>query len=200
MRHHNSDFNRECSRYPIEYLPLQPFCYLRSQIQNRMTASADNPYEQARTSLTDYNHTVALGLQALLYHRHFSDTPMRLLPLAPPHQHHGLVGVILFGSGHGLCGQFNEQIVTYALEQLRHRQIHPDQCLLATVGARLIPYLELAKQPIQMQFSLPSSFAGTTRLIQDLLRSIQQWRFCQNTEQVPSMPGEIAEVPRPNVE
>lgn len=157
-------------------------------------------YEKARTSLSDYNYTVELGLQALLHHRHFSETPMRLLPLASRQQNHGLVGVILFGSDHGLCGQFNEQIVTYALEQLRHRQIHPDRCLLATVGARLIPYLEMAKQPIQMQFSLPSSLAGTPRLIQDLLRSIQQWRFYQNTERIPSMPGEIAELSRPDVE
>jgi F-type H+-transporting ATPase subunit gamma len=157
-------------------------------------------YEKARTALADYNHTVELGLQALLRDRHFSETPMGLLPLTSPHRNRGFVGVILFGSDRGLCGQFNEQIVTYALEQLHHRQIQPDRCLVAAVGARLIPYLETAKQPIQIQFSLPSSLAGTTRSIQDLLLTIEQWRFRESAEQVTPMLGEMTETPRPYVE
>lgn len=156
-------------------------------------------YEKARTSLSDYNYTVELGLQALLHHRHFSETPMGLLPLASPHQNHGLVGVILFGSDHGLCGQFNEQIVTYTLEQLHHLQIQPNQRLVAAVGARLIPYLEMSKQPIEMPFSLPSSLAGITRLIQELLLTIEQWRFGQNNAQGAAMFGETTEVPHSQV-
>jgi F-type H+-transporting ATPase subunit gamma len=157
-------------------------------------------YEKARTSLSDYNNTVELGLQALLHHRHFSETSMRLPPLTSHHPNHGWVGVILFGSDRGLCGQFNEQIVTYALEHLNQRKIQPHQRLVAAVGARLIPYLERAKQPIQMQFSLPSSLAGTTRIIQDLVSAIEQWRFRQNSGQMTAMLGEITEVPMSQVE
>lgn len=157
-------------------------------------------YEIARTSLADYNHTVELGLQALLRDRHFSETPIELLPLTSPLQNHGLVGVILFGSDRGLCGQFNEQIVTYALEQLNHRQIQPHQCLVAAVGARLIPHLETAKQPIQMQFSLPSTLAGTTRLLQELLLTIKQWRFRQNSEPVTPILDQMTEMPQPYLE
>jgi F-type H+-transporting ATPase subunit gamma len=156
-------------------------------------------YEQARTSLTDYNHTVELGLQALLHHRHFSETQMGL-PLTTTPKHHGLVGVILFGSDHGLCGQFNEQIVTYALEQLHHRQIPPDRRLVAAVGARLIPHLETAHQPIQTTFSLPSSLAGSPQLIQTLLLTIEQWCFRQQSDPVTSTSGEMTEIPHPYVE
>lgn len=156
-------------------------------------------YEKARTSLSDYNHTVELGLQALLRDRHFSENPIGLLPIASTQQNHGLVGVILFGSDHGLCGQFNEQIITYALEQLDHRQILPDQRLVAAVGARLIPHLETVKQPIQKQFSLPSSLAGTTRLVQELLLKIEQWRFPQHQEKTASILNESIEELRPQV-
>ncbi|MEA5574357.1 F0F1 ATP synthase subunit gamma [Calothrix sp. UHCC 0171] len=140
-------------------------------------------YEKARITLTDYSKTIELGLQALLRERYFSET-MTLLPNSQK-QNHGLVGVILFGSDHGLCGQFNEQIVAYALEQLNQQQIPCDRRQIATVGTRLLPHLETAKQPIHNQFSLPSSIAGTTQLVQEILLTIEQWRFRQITE-----PGE----------
>ncbi len=156
-------------------------------------------YEKARTSLSDYNTTVELGLQALLYHRRFSENSTGLLPFADLAQTQGWVGVIVFGSDHGLCGQFNEQIVTYALAQLHQCQIQPDRCLLAAVGARLIPYLEAANQPVQQQFALPSSLAGTPGLIQDLLRAIEQWRFPQTANQRPGV-GEPTAMPRSDVD
>ncbi|TVP65536.1 MAG: F0F1 ATP synthase subunit gamma [Leptolyngbya sp. LCM1.Bin17] len=141
-------------------------------------------YEQARTSLSAYNHTVELGLQALLYHRRFADPPQGLMSLASPEPKSGWVGVVLFGSDHGLCGPFNEHIVTYALDQLGHRHIQPDRRRLAAVGARLIPYLGVANQPVQTSFSLPSSLAGTPHLLQDLLQTIEQWRLHQNVTQI----------------
>lgn len=156
-------------------------------------------YEQARASLTDYNRTIELGLQALLHHRHFSETQMSL-SLTTAYKNHGLVGIILFGSDHGLCGSFNEQIVIYALEQLHHRQISPDHRLVATVGVRLIPHMETAHHPIQTKFSLPSSPAGSLQLIQNLLLTIEQWRFCQHSDQVTSTSDEITEIPHPYVE
>lgn len=156
-------------------------------------------YEQARISLTDYSHTVELGLQALLHDRHFSETQMGL-PLTTTPQNHGFVGVILFGSDRGLCGQFNEQIVTYALAQLQHGQIPPDRCLVAAVGARLIPHLETVHQPIQATFSLPSSLAGSLQLIQTLLLTIEQWRFRPHSQPVTPILDERLEVPRPLVE
>jgi F-type H+-transporting ATPase subunit gamma len=106
----------------------------------------------------------------------------------------------LFGSDHGLCGSFNEQIVTYALEQLQYRQIPRDRCLVATVGARLVPHLETAHQPIQTTFSLPSSPAGSLQLIQTLLLSIEQWCFRQHSDPITSTSGEMMEIPHPSVE
>ncbi len=149
-------------------------------------------YEKARLSLTDYNHTIELGLQALLHHRHFSEI-QRGLPLTTTPPTYRWVGVIILGSDHGLCGQFNEQIVAYALRQLHHAQIPPDRRLVAAVGARLIPHLEAAHQPLQATFSLPSSLAGSLQLIQKLLLTIEQWRFPQHSQPVTGTSGEMTE-------
>ena len=136
-------------------------------------------YETAVTALADYNRTVEMGLQILLRHRDFREQPVILPNDVSKHKSNGISGVIIFGSDHGLCGQFNEQIVSYALEQLRELQIKPENCTIAAVGARLIPYLETAKQNIYAQFSLPNSVAGITSMVQEILLTIEQWRFPQ---------------------
>lgn len=151
---------------------------LRAVVRTMKTLAMVNirQYEKARIALTDYSETIELGLQALLRDRYFSEMPPKVFPSSQK-QNQGLVGVILFGSDHGLCGQFNEQIVTYALAQLNERQIHRERRQIATVGSRLINYLETAKQPIENHFSLPSSVAGTNQLVQELLLTIEKWRF-----------------------
>lgn len=140
-------------------------------------------YETAVTALADYNRTVAMGLQILLRHRYFSEQPVILPNYVANHKSNGTsngtVGIIIFGSDRGLCGQFNEQIVSYALEQLDELQIKPENRTIAAVGARLIPYLETAKQRIYTQFSLPNSIAGITSMVQEILLMIEQWRFPQ---------------------
>jgi F-type H+-transporting ATPase subunit gamma len=157
-------------------------------------------YEKARTALTEYSETIELGLQALLRERHFSENPLGLTPLVSSAQNHRLVGIIIFGSDHSLCGQFNEQIVTYTLEQLKYKNIPSEKCLVAGVGSRLIPFLENSPHPIQVQFSLPNSLAGTTQLVQELLLTIEQWRFSRNNERITEIFGEVGETPRPQVE
>jgi len=141
-------------------------------------------YEQARTNLSAYYHTVELGLQALLHHRRFMDSPQGLLSLASVTPQPDSVGMVIFGSDHGLCGPFNEHIVTYALDQLDRYPIPRDRCSVAAVGARLMPYLATANQPVQTSFSLPTSLAGTPQLLQDLLALIEQWRFHQAVTQI----------------
>ena len=136
-------------------------------------------YETAVTALADYNRTVEMGLQILLHHRDFSEQPVILPNDVSNHKSNGTLGVIIFGSDHGLCGQFNEQIVSYGLQQLKELQIKPENCAIAAVGARLIPYLETAKQNIYAQFSLPNSVAGITSMVQEILLTIEQWRFPQ---------------------
>ncbi len=133
-------------------------------------------YETAVTALTDYDRTVEMGLQILLRYRYFSEQPV-MLPLdITKYKTNENLGVIIFGSDRGLCGQFNEQIVSYTLEHLKQQQIEPEKCTVAAVGARLIPYLEAAKQKIYKQFTLPNSVAGITSMVQEILLMIERWR------------------------
>ncbi len=74
-----------------------------------LAATSVRQYEKAAESLDDYFHTVELGLSVVLatYTEHQSgkradkDVPVLLL---------------VFGSDHGLAGRFNEQIVSFVLE------------------------------------------------------------------------------------
>ena len=86
-------------------------------------------YETAVTALADYNHTVEMGLQILLRHRYFSEQPIMIPQSLTNHKKNQPLGVIIFGSDHGLCGQFNEQIATIALEQINQKPEKPENII-----------------------------------------------------------------------
>jgi F-type H+-transporting ATPase subunit gamma len=134
-------------------------------------------YETAVTALSDYNRTVEMGLQILLRHRYFSEQPLMLPQGFTNHKKNQTLGVIIFGSDHGLCGQFNEQVASYALEQINQQPDKPENIIVAAVGDRLIPYLEAAKQPVSAQFNLPNSVTVITPMVQEILLMIESWQF-----------------------
>lgn len=134
-------------------------------------------YETAVTALTDYNRTVELGLQILLRHSYFSEKDIKLPSGITNHRKIETLGVIIFGSDRGLCGQFNEQVTSYTLAQINKQQLKADNIIVAAVGDRLIPHLKAAKQPISAQFSLPNSVAAITSMVQEILFLIEDWQF-----------------------
>ncbi|MGB3757290.1 MAG: F0F1 ATP synthase subunit gamma [Rivularia sp. (in: cyanobacteria)] len=134
-------------------------------------------YETAVTALAGYNRTVEMGLQILLRHRYFSEQPVMLPQGLTNHKKTRTLGVIIFGSDHGLCGQFNEQIASYTLEQVNQQAEKPENIIVAAVGDRLIPYLETAKQPVSAQFNLPNSVTVITPMVQEMLLTIESWQF-----------------------
>ena len=134
-------------------------------------------YERAVESLTDYNRTIEMGLQILLRQRYFSEKfsklPLVAVDRSPTTPH---LGAIIFGSDRGLCGQFNEQILTYSSKQLACLQIQPEQRVIAAVGARLGAALAASGQAVSAQFSVPSSVRGITGKVQEILLHIEQWQ------------------------
>lgn len=134
-------------------------------------------YQLARESLVAYTASVELALQAVLRLQRFDATPSSLSSLLPSSTSPGDVGVILYGSSHGLCGPFNEQIVTFTSEELRRRGIAHERCRMAVVGDRLATLLEGGPLPVEARFSLPSSVAVISVLLQELLPLIEGWRF-----------------------
>lgn len=135
----------------------------------------------ARESLVAYTANVEQALQAVLRLQRFDAGPSSLTSLLPSVSSTGDVGVILYGSSHGLCGPFNEQIVTFTVEELRRLGIADQRCRMAVVGDRLSTLLDGGPLPIEARFSLPSSLEAASALLQELLPLIEGWRFPDST-------------------
>ncbi|MEB3829605.1 F0F1 ATP synthase subunit gamma [Phormidium sp. CCY1219] len=147
-----------------------------------LAAVSIRQYQRAVESLSEYNRTVEMGLHIAMRRGYFSDeyTP-QMLSGQSESGGIGRIGAIVFGSDQGLCGQFNERVVSHGMQQLDEWEVKPENRAIAAVGARIVPLLSARKQAIATSFSVPSSVNGITNMVQEILLNIQQWR---NEEQV----------------
>ncbi|RTR06984.1 F0F1 ATP synthase subunit gamma [Halomonas nitroreducens] len=135
-----------------------------------LSTASIRQYEQAVVALADYDRTVELGLQAVL----------RDLP-SPPELDHAArqpasLGVIVFGSDHGLCGRFNEDITDFCLAWLAERAPPPASLRLLAVGARAADNLARAGREVDRVVPLPGSVGRISTMVQDLLARIDAWQ------------------------
>jgi F-type H+-transporting ATPase subunit gamma len=126
-------------------------------------------------SLRDYNRTVEMGLQIVLKERmgatmHKKDAKMKRL------------GVIIFGSDQGLCGQLNEQISVFTLDYIKNSGVKKENRKVLSVGARVADYMEDAGQSVDELMGTPSSTAGITPLVQEIIMVIDEWHFRSNID------------------
>jgi len=150
---------------------------LRNIVKTMKSLSAVNihQYEQAVWALHSYNRTVELGLQVLLQ-------DMEKIPAPQTFQHEqSRIGAIIFGSDHGLCGRFNEEIISYALNSMA---ANPDTRLLLAVGSRVATNLEHNGHSVEENFQFPGSAALITTTVQQILLTIDAWREHKNVHQV----------------
>ena len=123
-------------------------------------------YERAVIALHDYDRTIELGLQIVLREKAVpAEESVR--PDAP-------AAAIVFGSDHGLCGRFNEQIGRFAVTEMQKRN-WPTGPWLA-VGNQAATRLEAAGQTIDAGFALPGAVTGLTSLANSILLKIDEWR------------------------
>lgn len=93
------------------------------------------------------------------------------------HTHETLrLAAIVFGSDHGLCGRFNEDITTYALNRMNITVEDPASRLLLAVGARVAASLEREGQGVEEDFLVPGSAHQITATVQKILLKINEWR------------------------
>ena len=145
-----------------------------------LAAASIRQYERAVESLAEYNRTIEMGLQIVLG---YADSEGHNFVGIEPAINNRLAAVIL-GSDQGMCGQFNEQITHYAINQIEQLPIAPENRTIVTVGARVIPPLENAKVAIASSFNMPSSLAGITPMVQELLLQIEAWRQTQQINRI----------------
>jgi F-type H+-transporting ATPase subunit gamma len=142
-----------------------------------LAAVSIRQYEKAVEALLDYSRTVELGAQVLVRERRDE------LSLNAPRGESKL-GAIIFGSDQGMCGQFNEEIATYALTMMDELDARRAGRRVLAIGGRVSGHLLAAKQPLEELFSTPASTGGITPLVQDILLQIDQWGAQDGVQQV----------------
>lgn len=146
-----------------------------------LAAVSIRQYERAVESLAEYTHTIELGLQAILQEAEVSHLPA-------PSIVSQRTAAIVFGSDQGMCGQFNEQIATATTTQLQLISPFSTDLVLITVGARVIAPLAATGFTILTSLPMPSSLAGITPSVQELLLQIEAWQFSQSARPRESQP------------
>lgn len=129
-----------------------------------ISAASIRKYEHAVESLADYSLTVERGLWVVL-----GDEPTTARPASAGSG--GKVGAVLFGTDQGLCGSFNDQIARHAVEELGDAESN-----IVAVGLRGADALLMTGKTPDEVLPNPSSLAGVTELVQDLLIRLEAWQ------------------------
>jgi F-type H+-transporting ATPase subunit gamma len=140
-----------------------------------LAAVSIRQYQKAVESLDDYNRTVEMGLQIVLKERMGAMMKNKGATVKR-------MGAIIFGSDQGLCGQLNEQISVFSLDYIKEAGVKKENRKVLAVGARVADYLEDAGQPIDELQATPSSTAGITPLVQEIIMIIEEWHFKHNVD------------------
>ncbi|MHA6262355.1 F0F1 ATP synthase subunit gamma [Arenibacterium sp. CAU 1754] len=137
-----------------------------------LSAASIHSYERAREAVSEYENTIALGLQILL---RGSTRPQFPRPAAK-----GRPALIVIGSDRGLCGRFNDRITGQAIETLAQMAANGDNPFLAVSGLRAATRLEAAGHVIDHFFDLPGSVTGLSETVRTMTQASEAW-FTQGT-------------------
>ena len=140
---------------------------IRSIVHTMKTLSAINaaPYEQAAHSIEEYHKTLLQGLAAFVYR---SGGISLLTESVQPHARL----LVVFGSDHGLCGNYNELLANTVTDYTQHHPIAKQHILC--IGSRMANSLleqDLTPDVILMP---PASADGVGRLAGDIVTRIEQ--------------------------
>lgn len=141
-----------------------------------LSAVSIRQYERAAAALREYSRTTELGLQVLL-----RDAPLRDFAAWEPE---GLAAAIVFGTDHGLCGRFNEQIAEFARTGMSERGMTTGEEPCLVIGLQAAARLEAAGQRIEDVHLLPGSAAGLTGTAHGILVKIDAWRATHGVTRV----------------
>ena len=139
-----------------------------------LAAVSIRQYERAVESLDDYYRTVELGLRVAL--RDMPQPPVTRTEAKP-------LGAVVFGSDHGLCGRFNEDVAARARVRLEQLELGTSIRLIA-VGARAGAILQADGLAVEETLLVPGSADRITITVRQVLLKIEEWRSDQEIERV----------------
>jgi F-type H+-transporting ATPase subunit gamma len=142
-----------------------------------LAAVSIRQYQRSVESLIDYNDTVERGLQIVLKAQEEAPLAPRPVPIVK-------AGAIVFGSDQGLCGQFNAQVVAHAVEEMNALGITDEGRYILTVGERVKDHMERSDQQIYDTLPTPSSTAGITPMVQEMVMILQEWHFVLHIQHI----------------
>lgn len=134
-----------------------------------LSAVSIRQYEKAVNAISDYHNAIELGLRATLRKQD---------ELAESRRSRGKTGFIavILGSDHGLCGQFNDKVVDFALNDISEREKPGGQTRILAIGLRAVGRLESHKRPPDKNVFTPAAVSGVTATAREILLSIDEWR------------------------
>ncbi len=134
-----------------------------------LSAVAMRQYQKAARVQEDYRQILMQAYQAL-YHLGKVDpwSAKERAPARPLPSVSGAECLIVLGTDQGLCGPFNEAVLSLVVATGV-----PEHLLLA--GARLEAPLREAGHPPETLLSIPSSLAGVTFLVREMLLHVESW-------------------------
>lgn len=144
---------------------------LQSVVRTMKVLAASNigQYEKSVSALSDYYHTIELGLGICFREIAFSVAPAKRNKQIPPR----VIGAVVFGSDQGLVGQFNDVVADYAVKKLAGL---PGKVQVWAVGERINSRLEDAGLPLIGLFSVPNSVKAITPLVGQILVESEKLR------------------------
>ena len=131
-----------------------------------LAAVSIHQYERAVEALADYNRTIELGFQMAL-----AGEPLRL----EADESSQKTAAIVFGSDQGMCGQFNEEIVSFVNNGSYEDGARPSWKVLA-IGIRGEGQLLDAGWEVDHTYEVPTSVSDITNLVQEVLPHIERLR------------------------
>ncbi|MCJ7592454.1 MAG: F0F1 ATP synthase subunit gamma, partial [Woeseiaceae bacterium] len=134
-----------------------------------VAASSIGQYEKSVSALTDYYHTVELGLGVCLRKNGLTS----LIAERKTQKIEGAIGAIVFGSDQGLVGQFNDEVTEYAVKTLAALKSKP---VVWAVGERVHARMEDAGISLIGLLTVPNSVTAITPLVGQILIEIEAQR------------------------
>ncbi|MHB9111821.1 MAG: F0F1 ATP synthase subunit gamma [Thermoleophilia bacterium] len=151
-------------------------------------------FEKSLSSLTDYSRAVEMGLQTVLQHgppevRKAVDAAVNMragaaatagprkaagAPRGPAADRRTIA--LILGSEQGLSGQFNEQIVTYAIKTMDRLGITSEQQRLVTLGDHSAFRLRAMNLAVEQSFPIQGSVDGMIRCVREIFNYLGERR------------------------
>ncbi len=130
-------------------------------------------YERAVESLGEYFATIEKGIQGALMNA-------RVIPAGLSPGKRGGEGIIVFSSEQGMCGQFNDNLLSYIENELAGSGNDPGEITVLSIGERLTHRLTDLGLSIDREVGLSGSLGDITPLAEEIVLTMEQWQEEKN--------------------